>query len=404
MAPPGLLGAIIKSILIHLVIGGVVGFSPRQSTIRPIALSLIVLLAASVHRTIVLWEQHRALAGMVSTNSFIVAAQVPDLFFHSGVTYNEHYEWLCRTKGHRPPFTLLQRVRWACAMSKNGRRVGTKWQVVPTHPFDPDRPDYIPTRTSFLVHRLLTIVLWWIVLYFLGGPPFHFAFPSYITKEHQEVLLDEYNFAVSALASRFWLSMSFMLGLSTLQRVNYNLLSAIAVALRLSDPEDWPPMKGPFLGTWSVRRFWGHTWHQMARPIVSPNADFITFSILRLPRQTIPARYSRLFFSFLISGVLHLFYDEAIGVPRDKGGAMRFFTLQPVAFAVEDLAQWISKQYDIFTEDAVLRRLIGYTWFCVWCTIIWPIWVFPMMREPAEGQRLVQFLHLPLIKQESLRG
>ncbi|KAL6230117.1 hypothetical protein BDW75DRAFT_248933 [Aspergillus navahoensis] len=395
--PPSLLPAITKSILIHLIIGGIIGFSSRRSILRPVALALIMLLAASVHHTIVAWEQHRSLAAMLSTNSLVFAAQAPDLFLHSGVTYNEHYEWLCRTKGHRPPFTLLQRARWACAMSNNGRRIGTKWQVVPTHPFDPDRPDYIPTRTTFLVHRLLTIVLWCIVLYFLGGPPFHFAFPPYITRERQEVLLDEYNLALYALPSRFWLSMSFILGLSTLQRVNYNILSVIAVALRLSDPEDWPPMKGPFLGTWSVRRFWGHTWHQMIRPIVTPNADFITFSILQLPRGTIFARYSRFFFSFLISGVLHHFYDEAMGVPRDKGGAMLFFTVQPVAFAIEDLAQWISKRYGILTEDLVLRKLIGYTWVCVWCTLIWPIWFFPMMREPAEGQRLVQFLHLPLV-------
>ncbi|KAL4767319.1 membrane bound O-acyl transferase family-domain-containing protein [Aspergillus nidulans var. acristatus] len=396
MAPPCLLSAIAKSILIHLIEGGIIGFSPRGSILRPLALALIVLLAASIHCTIVPWEQHRSWAAMLSTNSLFVAAHGPDLFFHSGVTYNEHYDWLCKTKGYHPPFTLLQRARWACAMSRNGRRVGTKWQIVPIHPFDPDRPDYIPTRTTFLVHRLLTIFLWWIALYFLGGPPFHFAFPSYITKERQELLLDEYNLALSAFLPRFWLSMSFILGLSTLQRVNYNLFSVIAVSLRLSDPEDWPPMKGPFLGTWSVRRFWGHTWHQMFRRAFSPNADFITFSVLRLPRGTIFARYSRFFLNFLFSGVLHLFYDEAVGVPRDKGGAMLFYTLQPVAFAIEDFAQWMSTRYDILTEDLVLRALIGYTWVCIWCTLTWPIWVFPLMREPAEGQRLVHFLQLPL--------
>ncbi|KAL5051325.1 hypothetical protein BDW71DRAFT_51780 [Aspergillus fruticulosus] len=394
--PPWLLSAITKSVLIQLIIGGTIGFSPRQSILRPIALALIVLLAASVHRTIVSWEQHRAWAGTLSTNSFVFAAQAPDLFFHSGITYNEHYDWLCKTKGYRPPFTLLQRARWAYAMVWNGRRVGTKWQVVPTHPFDPDRPDYIPSRTTFLAHRLLAIILGGTVLYFFGWPPYQFAFPSYITEERKEVLLDEFNFALSALPSRFWLSMSFILSLSTIQRVNYNLLSVIAVTLRLSDPEDWPPMKGPFLGTWSVRRFWGHTWHQMIRPIVSSNADFITYSILHLPRRTVFTRYSRFFFSFLISGVLHLTHDEAMGVPRHKGGAMRFYTLQPVAFAIEDLAQWISKRYGIFTEDLELRKLIGYTWVCVWSTLVWPIWIFPMMREPAEGQRFVQFLHLPL--------
>lgn len=255
--PPYLLSAIAKCILIHLIEGGNIGFSPQQSILRPVALTLIVLLTALIHHTIVYWEQHRALAALLSTNSFIVAAHAPDLFFHSGVTYDEHYNWLCKTKGYNPPFTLLQRARWACAMSGNGRRVGTRWQVAPTHPFDTDRPDYIPTRTPFLVHRLLTIVLWSIILYFLGGSLFHFAFPSYITDERQEVLLDEFDFGLSALLPRFWLSMSFILGLSTLQRVNYNLFSVIAVALRLSDPEDWPPMKGPFLGTWSVRRFWG---------------------------------------------------------------------------------------------------------------------------------------------------
>ncbi|CBF78414.1 predicted protein [Aspergillus nidulans FGSC A4] len=222
MAPPYILSAIAKAILINFIEGGVIGFSPRGSIVRPLALALIVLLAASVHCTIIPWEQHRSLAGILSCNSIFIVAHAPDLFFHSGITYNEHYDWLCKTKGYHPPFTLLQRANWAFAMIRNGRRVGTKWQVVPIHPFDPDRPDYIPTRTTFLVHRLLTIFLWCIVLYFLGGPPFHSAFPSYITKERQELLLDEYNLALSAFLPRFWLSMSFILGLSTLQRSRFD--------------------------------------------------------------------------------------------------------------------------------------------------------------------------------------
>ncbi|KAL4935614.1 hypothetical protein BDV06DRAFT_228653 [Aspergillus oleicola] len=383
-SPPSVERATLCCVLIHVIISSTIAFTSQRSLVRPIALATVVILAVCIQNIVVTWNGHRRVAVPYSLFASMNTLNATDLLLWTQVAYTEHREWTLKNPKTPPQKDILPlRIKWALQLPYNYRRIGTKWQVTPTHAFDPNRPDYIPSRIDFLLHRVLASLVSLLVLYYLGGAPFQNRFPGSVSLQQQRVLLDEWDFALDLLPVRFYLWLSFFLGLANLQSIGYSVLSVIMVILHVSDPEDFPPMQGSYLGAWSVRRLWGHTWHQWFRQFLTSNANFFTFTLLRLSPHTLLARYSRLFTSFFLSGLIHVLLDSAYGVPYNKSGALLFFTLQPFALGMEEIAQWFSKRYGIFMEDSLLRWSIRYVWVCAWCTLTWPIWVFPLMREPV---------------------
>jgi hypothetical protein len=87
---------------------------------------------------------------------------------------------------------------------------------------------------------------------------------------------------------------------------------------------------------------------------------------------------------FFISGVIHLFLDLAIGIPLDKTGALVFFLVQPLAFALEDVAGCLSKRYQMLEGNTVAKRLIGYIWMLLFCLWSWRPWAYPILRRSLE--------------------
>ncbi|KAL2822690.1 hypothetical protein BDW59DRAFT_180855 [Aspergillus cavernicola] len=343
---PVLVVAIAQFALIHLITSGVIAFTHRTSSVRPVAFASILVLACSLQNTVVAWEGYLSIAAGLSLFSWMNTFSALDLFFHSRVTYDQHLEWLRSKKANLQALTLPRRIRWALQMPLNYRRT-----------FDTDRPDYIPTRTTFVLNRLLVTLLSHITLFFLSK------------------IMNEFDFSLSNLPSRCYICTFFLIGASTAQNAHYNTVSVLAVILHLT------------------------TWHQSFRQFLTTNADFITFSILRLKSRSTPARYSRFFFSFLLSALIHVFSDDACGTPRRESGVWLFFIIQPVAFAVEECAQWVSKRHGILSEDRPLRLLVGYVWVVGVCTLTWPIWFFPQLRETVlgKGELSIDFLHLPVV-------
>ncbi|RDW57797.1 hypothetical protein BP5796_12598 [Coleophoma crateriformis] len=45
----------------------------------------------------------------------------------------------------------------------------------------------------------------------------------------------------------------------------YAIAAAITVSVGIYDPCDWPPVFGNFADAYTLRRFWGQSWHQMER-------------------------------------------------------------------------------------------------------------------------------------------
>ncbi|KAL4955347.1 hypothetical protein BDW69DRAFT_160849 [Aspergillus filifer] len=62
------------------------------------------------------------------------------------------------------------------------------------------------------------------------------------------------------------------------------------------------------------------------------------------------------------SGILHIVFDSGWGISTSQSGALLFFTLQPVGFAIEELASFVCARFVILSGDKPLRILLGYTW------------------------------------------
>ncbi|KAL4963637.1 wax synthase family protein [Aspergillus stella-maris] len=390
--PPDVELATICCIFLHLTISSTIAFATQKSIFRPIALAFVLALATCIQNIVVTWAGYRHIALSYSLFASTSTLNATDLLLWTRVTYAQHRQWTIK-QAKTPPQKdrLLIRMKWALQLPVNYRRVGTKWQVRPTHPFDPDKPGYIPSRFNFVLHRMIAVLLSLLALHYIDRALFHDPVPQSSTREKRELSLDEWDFSITLLLTRVFLSLSFFTWLLLFQRAGYDILAVIMVALHLSDPEDFPPMQGPYSETWSVRQLWGHTWHQMCRQFLTSNANVLTFSILNLKPRKLPARYTRFFTSFFLSGLMHFLADTACGVPRTKSRALLFYAIQAVAFGIEDLAQWVCKRCSLLRQDRLLRRTIGYIWVCVWCAATWPIWFYPLLREPvalAEGNGL----------------
>jgi hypothetical protein len=139
------------------------------------------------------------------------------------------------------------------------------------------------------------------------------------------------------------------------------------------------------------RRFW----HQAFRSFLTSNADYV---VSKLPftlssghnRTTtriarIPSRYARYTLCFLISGLIHHLFDLGIRIPPNESGALRVFIVQPLAFAIEDIAGYFSRRFSVLTRDTALRQGIGYVWVLLFSAWTWHVWTFPMLKRALEA-------------------
>lgn len=116
---------------------------------------------------------------------------------------------------------------------------------------------------------------------------------------------------------------------------------------------------------------------------MSSPASFMTISVLNLPKRTPVSRYTHLFLTFFISGLIHALTDVAEGFAWQQSGSLRFFCTQAVGIVIED-------SFGAFTRRALpdqqkasihqlFNKVLGYIWvitFMVWST---PAWIYPSL-------------------------
>lgn len=152
-------------------------------------------------------------------------------------------------------------------------------------------------------------------------------------------------------------------------------LGMICVGLRVGpkawqELEAWPPNFGSYKEAYSIRRFWGYTWHQQIRRTASAPAIYL---LSRLPlsfqkaRTLLPRllkRYFLLLGTFLTSGLIHAAgsynVTRALNLPLSDGGEIMYFTLQAMEIIIEDLLLWIFEVDCRNRESSGLWRGAGY--------------------------------------------
>ncbi|KIK56853.1 hypothetical protein GYMLUDRAFT_75913 [Collybiopsis luxurians FD-317 M1] len=279
----------------------------------------------------------------------------------------------------------LKRVYWAWSVLMSLRGVGWNYQM----PHIPERSEPPPTRTKFILNMLGNLIRCYLLVdltqNLLRAAPF--------LHHHQRP--QDFSLRSLPFHQRFFcIATWFTSGYAAIS-AQYYTVALVCVTCRFSEPGDWPPPFGSLASSYSVRNFWGKTWHSFIRRFcISPGNKLI--QLLQIPSKSIPAGLIKLYTTFLISALLHSVGDYTIS-PEYYGLSFLFFILQPVAITCEELIKCLLHKY---VEQERLERfyfagkVIGYIWVGWWLTETAPFLLDPAMLVGFDRHRI--FPHSPM--------
>ena len=94
-------------------------------------------------------------------------------------------------------------------------------------------------------------------------------------------------------------------------------------------------------------------------------SSFLAHDILHLPHQGLLQRYTKIFISFLVSGVMHARVDTGGGISMRNSGAVQFFSMQALGIILEDSVQAIYTRFfkgSSGSNVTLLQRAAGHIW------------------------------------------
>ncbi|KDQ23046.1 hypothetical protein PLEOSDRAFT_1049453 [Pleurotus ostreatus PC15] len=141
---------------------------------------------------------------------------------------------------------------------------------------------------------------------------------------------------------------------------------------------DFPPILASLGNAYTLRRFWGRTYHQILRRMLTSHGRFVTDKILHLPREAkLTRRYTQLYVAFFISGVLH-HWAEYLVIHHLGGGSLQFFLSQALAIHCEDIVIYAGGKMGLKQSRA--WQVVGYIWVWHWFTWCVPGSLDPLVR------------------------
>ncbi|KAJ6560430.1 membrane bound O-acyl transferase family-domain-containing protein [Mycena capillaripes] len=153
-------------------------------------------------------------------------------------------------------------------------------------------------------------------------------------------------------------------------------ISIVAVSLHYSAPHDWVGAFGYWGDAYTLRRFWGRTWHQFLRRGFSTHGKFFTRT-LGLQKGTNSSAYLQLYTAFSLSAILHAISDYKMHRSLAQSGSLFFFAIQPVAITMEDFVLYVGRKMGI--SPAAGWKVLGYAWVSVWFLCVYSPWLSPMV-------------------------
>ncbi|KAF9226390.1 hypothetical protein BS17DRAFT_777171 [Gyrodon lividus] len=260
---------------------------------------------------------------------------------------------------------FLQRFVWVVCMCHCPRGVGWSFKVnhVP--------PASTRSRASFVTWWLLRAVVQYTIfeaalVYSRYNPPF----TSSATIVAQPYVMR--CISVIAFVARTYAGVNCL----------YFIAAAITVAAGLYEPRSWPDVFGRWRDAYTVRRFWGRTWHQLLRRFLGGIGNATTRAIGVSPRSRC-SLLLQVLIAFFISGLVHVAGDVMLDMSR-AGASFRFFLLQPIAIIAEESV--ISVASFVGIRKSLLTRLVGYAWVFIWLSICAPPWLDVLVDITMQAQ------------------
>lgn len=292
-------------------------------------------------------------------------------------------------KQHIPSAPLRTRMGWALRLLTSQRAIG--WTHEPTGRI---RPKPTASRWAFVISRMFWVA-YYVVLFDLLQIMMQWNFA---------VIKGEVNYG-----GKFgWLltRISFLpclieihLGVS----MTYSSMAAASVTLGLAEPRQWPPIFGHWSEAFTVGRYWGRTWHQVLRRLLTAHGKFVANEVLHLQSGTSLAWHVQLYVAFALSGLLHLAGEYRALNNWKTGGAMRFFVLQALAITFEEMVIKLASRTG-FNKTTRASKLIGYVWVLGWMIWTVPSWTGPLAKARIGGPEEKHSMILAIYQQARKNG
>ncbi|KAI6122536.1 hypothetical protein EV401DRAFT_1858788 [Pisolithus croceorrhizus] len=261
-----------------------------------------------------------------------------------------------KVPAYQLPF--IQRYFWLFKMTNSPRGIGWSFKssLIPVDPRHRTRASFIASRLQWLFSHYLLLEA--ATLYTRCNP----VFLSEASVTSQGYVLQCLN--VAAIPCQLYALLTCV----------HCTLAVLAVGANLDEPQAWPQPFGHWKNAYTVRKFWGKTWHQMSRHVSAR---------ISKPKEREPwgVTYRRLCYAFMCSAFMHVCGDVLLqfriwddfsststsgttAVPNIIGYSAPYFILQPVGVLVEDAIIELGKRMGL--KESTWARMVGYVW----------VWVF----------------------------
>ena len=241
----------------------VVGFTPASSIIRLAVLPFMIICVYFV-LPLCLEATQRTLPA-----AFLAAHSISFLFQYIETVLLSRWDFATRgpsssfvgklpgVSDDRLPWgaKVWSRISFGLFAATSTRYAGTPYQIKGVPLFSTEDPTYIPSRFEFLRHKLLGMLLCYLVLDAFS----HSARPELNTVlfSPEKIPLFTRSTSVEQIVTRFFSMLGFWVSLYCIIWFFMGLLGFVAVGSGLSEPKYWPPVFGSLREAYTVRRFWG---------------------------------------------------------------------------------------------------------------------------------------------------
>ncbi|EED84098.1 predicted protein [Postia placenta Mad-698-R] len=265
-----------------------------------------------------------------------------------------------------PALPFLRRMYWASCVITGPRGVGWNYQVanIPPRPSEP--------RWTFVRHQSLCAFRWYLLVdlaqtYQRSNPSFSHHDANLFSLSAQGYIQRCINIVARFAPAYGMIAMP------------YCLLSALSVAMAWSFPRDWPTMYGEWADAYTLRRFWGRTYHQLLRRYTASMGKACC-RLLGLRQGSWASSYTQLYVGFAVSGLMHCGGDFMVS-PKLFGASFPFFIAQAAAISLEDAVVGLAKRTGLQAQcpDGLVHAL-GYVWVFVWLNMSVPWYLNWLMR------------------------
>ncbi|KAG1733490.1 membrane bound O-acyl transferase family-domain-containing protein [Suillus lakei] len=263
---------------------------------------------------------------------------------------------------HELPWS--KRFIWAGQLCSSPRGVGWNHQVknLPEHS--------AKSRQEFVLSRLMSAArhfVWFDLAHFyIKHNPAYKSAAAFASQ----------NFTRRILACSGYLVFYYCMGVTI-----HALITALAVSCTSSEPSSWPNVFGKWEDAYTIRRFWGRTWHQFLRRFLAPFGQKMA-SFLGFKPGTNGSSYTQLYTAFFISAIAHVGGDAVLNSSR-LGVSCPFFIYQAFAITFEDMIIAAARRAGVI--ETKWTRKIGYVWVICWFIATATPWVTAVGVSGVEG-------------------